>query len=269
MAPTDEARIATVLTRMTEGTVGTAANLIRLAGGGSSRPLSTSSAPSGLEDVVWTISSELPLPLRNRQWYLSTRSENIIFEPKGRRVGSPFAILLPFSLNENGKQRWKSSVHVYRNRYNCATRAIPYVWNSFLSCAPTVASVADPDIFYSDESADRDPNIYIPHLHMLASGIAELRLRSNISLKVAELRLRMCFLQVAELRLRTQKKVARAHLWIPKFSPSMLARVFLTGTYRHLSSLDWLGLFRPRLLQELVSLHYYLFGSGGSDNHHR
>jgi hypothetical protein len=43
-------------------------------------------------------------------------------------------------------------------------------------------------------------------------GIAELRLRSNISLKVAELRLRMCFLQVAELRLRTQKKVARAHL---------------------------------------------------------
>ncbi len=41
---------------------------------------------------------------------------------------------------------------------------------------------------------------------------AELRLRSNISLKVAELRLRKCFLQVAELRLRTQKKVARAHL---------------------------------------------------------
>ncbi len=44
--------------------------------------------------------------------------------------------------------------------------------------------------------------------------IAELRLRSNISLKVAELRLRKCFLQVAELRLRTQKKVARAHLWV-------------------------------------------------------
>jgi hypothetical protein len=42
--------------------------------------------------------------------------------------------------------------------------------------------------------------------------IAELRLRSNIYLKVAELRLRKCFLQVAELRLRTQKKVARAHL---------------------------------------------------------
>ncbi len=36
-------------------------------------------------------------------------------------------------------------------------------------------------------------------------GIAELRLRSNMSLK--------SFLQVAELRLRTQKKVARAHLW--------------------------------------------------------
>jgi hypothetical protein len=30
--------------------------------------------------------------------------------------------------------------------------------------------------------------------------------------KVAELRLRKCFLQDAELRLRTQKKVARAHL---------------------------------------------------------
>jgi hypothetical protein len=44
-------------------------------------------------------------------------------------------------------------------------------------------------------------------------GIAELRLRSNISLKAAELRLRKCFLQVAELQLRTQKKVARAHLW--------------------------------------------------------
>ncbi len=41
-------------------------------------------------------------------------------------------------------------------------------------------------------------------------GIAELRLRSNISEKVAELRLRKCLLQVAELRLRTQKKVALA-----------------------------------------------------------
>jgi hypothetical protein len=43
--------------------------------------------------------------------------------------------------------------------------------------------------------------------------IAELRLRSNISLKVAEWRLRKRFLQVAELRLRTKKKVALAHLW--------------------------------------------------------
>jgi hypothetical protein len=43
-------------------------------------------------------------------------------------------------------------------------------------------------------------------------GIAELRLRSNISLKVAELRLQKCFLQIAELRLRTKKKVAHAHL---------------------------------------------------------
>jgi hypothetical protein len=38
-------------------------------------------------------------------------------------------------------------------------------------------------------------------------GIAELRLQSNIPLKVAELRLRKLFLQVAELRLRTPKKV--------------------------------------------------------------
>ncbi len=38
-------------------------------------------------------------------------------------------------------------------------------------------------------------------------GIAELRLRNNISSKVAELQLRKCFLQVAELRLRTQKKL--------------------------------------------------------------
>jgi hypothetical protein len=45
-------------------------------------------------------------------------------------------------------------------------------------------------------------------------AIAELRLQSNISSKVAELRLRKCFLQVAELRLRTQKNVVRAHLWL-------------------------------------------------------
>ncbi len=43
-------------------------------------------------------------------------------------------------------------------------------------------------------------------------AIAELQLQSNIPLKVAELRLRKFFLQVAELRLRTPKKVARAHL---------------------------------------------------------
>jgi hypothetical protein len=39
-------------------------------------------------------------------------------------------------------------------------------------------------------------------------------LRGNISLKVAELQLRKYFLLVAELQLRTQKKVARAHLWL-------------------------------------------------------
>jgi hypothetical protein len=44
-------------------------------------------------------------------------------------------------------------------------------------------------------------------------GIAELRLRSNIPLKVAELRLRKFLLQVAELRLWTPNKFARAHLW--------------------------------------------------------
>jgi hypothetical protein len=43
-------------------------------------------------------------------------------------------------------------------------------------------------------------------------GVAELRLQSNIPLKVAELRLRKFFLQVAKLRLRTPKKVARARL---------------------------------------------------------
>jgi hypothetical protein len=43
-------------------------------------------------------------------------------------------------------------------------------------------------------------------------GIAELQLQSNVLLKVAELQLWMCFLQVEELRLWTQKKVARAHL---------------------------------------------------------
>ncbi len=45
-------------------------------------------------------------------------------------------------------------------------------------------------------------------------AIVELRLRSNISLKVVQLRLRKLFLQVAELRLRTQKKVVHAHLWL-------------------------------------------------------
>ncbi len=44
--------------------------------------------------------------------------------------------------------------------------------------------------------------------------IVELRLRSNISLKVVKLRLRKLFLQVVELRLRTQKKVVHAHLWL-------------------------------------------------------
>jgi hypothetical protein len=38
-------------------------------------------------------------------------------------------------------------------------------------------------------------------------AIAELRLRNNISLKVAELRFRKCFLQVAELQLRTKKRL--------------------------------------------------------------
>jgi hypothetical protein len=37
--------------------------------------------------------------------------------------------------------------------------------------------------------------------------------------KAAEFWLRKCFLQVAELRLRTQKKVARAHLWRYQTNP--------------------------------------------------
>jgi hypothetical protein len=45
-------------------------------------------------------------------------------------------------------------------------------------------------------------------------GIAGLLVRSNIPLKVAELRLRKFFLHVAELRLRTPKKVACAYLCI-------------------------------------------------------
>jgi hypothetical protein len=36
--------------------------------------------------------------------------------------------------------------------------------------------------------------------------IAELALRSNISLKIVELRLRKCFLQVAELQIEDSKK---------------------------------------------------------------
>jgi hypothetical protein len=47
------------------------------------------------------------------------------------------------------------------------------------------------------------------------NAIAELRscgCGATFLLKVAELLLRNCFLQVTELRLRTQKKVARAHL---------------------------------------------------------
>jgi hypothetical protein len=45
-------------------------------------------------------------------------------------------------------------------------------------------------------------------------AFAELRIcgcGATFLLKVAELRLRKCFLQVAELRLRNRKKVARAH----------------------------------------------------------
>ncbi len=52
---------------------------------------------------------------------------------------------------------------------------------------------------WSSQVADFRKNCYC--------GIAELRLRSNISLKVAELRLWKCFLQVAELRLRTKKNL--------------------------------------------------------------
>jgi hypothetical protein len=44
--------------------------------------------------------------------------------------------------------------------------------------------------------------------------IAELRLRSNISLKSCGIAIAEVLLQVAELQLRILKKVARPHLWI-------------------------------------------------------
>jgi hypothetical protein len=43
-------------------------------------------------------------------------------------------------------------------------------------------------------------------------AFAEQHFVKSCGIAIAELRLRKCFLQVAELRLRTQKKVARAHL---------------------------------------------------------
>jgi hypothetical protein len=43
-------------------------------------------------------------------------------------------------------------------------------------------------------------------------GIAGLRLGSNISLKSCGIAIAKCFLQVAELRLQTQKNCIRAHL---------------------------------------------------------
>jgi hypothetical protein len=69
-------------------------------------------------------------------------------------------------------------------------------------------------------------------------AIAELRLRSNISLKVAELRLRMCFLQVAELRLRTQKKVARARLCNDITGMSFIRSCSFTAIVSYVES-DW------------------------------
>jgi hypothetical protein len=68
----------------------------------------------------------------------------------------------------------------------------------------------------------------MPKIAEISSKVADLKLRKSekiaiaemrsygcgltFLLKVAELRLRKCFLSVAKLRLRTQKKVARAHL---------------------------------------------------------
>jgi hypothetical protein len=76
--------------------------------------------------------------------------------------------------------------------------------NSSYSTAKNMPKIAEMKLSsYGFEGADFRKNC--------DCGIAELRLQSNISLKVAQLRLRKCFHQIAELRLRTQKKVARAH----------------------------------------------------------
>ncbi len=48
--------------------------------------------------------------------------------------------------------------------------------------------------------------------NLFLNEVAELRLRSYISLKVAELWLQKSFLQIVELRLQTKQKVERAHL---------------------------------------------------------
>jgi hypothetical protein len=67
-------------------------------------------------------------------------------------------------------------------------------------------------------------------------------LRSSIFKKVADLRLRKRFLQVAELRLRTQKKVALAHLWVLAGSVDRLRRAWRN----------------PNIVLVRVSLWYYL-----------
>ncbi len=44
-------------------------------------------------------------------------------------------------------------------------------------------------------------------------AVAEQHFFKSCEIAIAELRLRNCFLQIEELRLRTQKKVVHAHLW--------------------------------------------------------
>jgi hypothetical protein len=74
-----------------------------------------------------------------------------------------------------------------------------YIISSY-SAAKNMSEMAEVKLSCGHEVADFRKNC--------DCGIAKMRLRSNIPLKVAELRLRKFFLQVAELRLRTPKNCA-------------------------------------------------------------
>jgi hypothetical protein len=73
----------------------------------------------------------------------------------------------------------------------------------------------------------------------------EVAVRNKIPLKVAELRLRKFFLQVAELRLRTPKKVARAHLWL---------KLPYTVLVQNLQYLSYLYFFEVKLDDKMLTV---------------